>query len=131
MKTDNNGITMAKIKINGIKGMNDMLPEEAAIWEYFTDTARRTAAAYGFKQIRTPIVEATGLFCRGIGSLILRIINDKACVQELVIQLPQLCQRLIVLKVKPFDGCVHFTEAYKSNFLLHHKICSSLYPSAL
>ena len=71
------------------------------------------------------------LFCRGIGSLILRIINDKACVQELVIQLPQLCQRLIVLKVKPFDGCVHFTEAYKSNFLLHHKICSSLYPSAL
>ena len=69
MKTDNNGTTMAKIKINGIKGMNDMLPEEAAIWEYFTDTARRTAAAYGFKQIRTPIVEATGLFCRGIGEV--------------------------------------------------------------
>lgn len=69
MKTDNNGTTMAKIKINGIKGMNDMLPEEAAIWEYFTDTARSTAAAYGFKQIRTPIVEATGLFCRGIGEV--------------------------------------------------------------
>ena len=53
---------MAKIKITGIKGMNDMLPEEAGIWEKFEDTARCVAASYGYRQIRTPILEATGLF---------------------------------------------------------------------
>ena len=58
---------MAKIKITGIKGMNDMLPEEAGIWEKFEDTARCVAASYGYRQIRTPILEATGLFSRGVG----------------------------------------------------------------
>lgn len=60
---------MAKVKIAGIKGMNDMLPEDAAIWEKFEDTARSVAAGYGYRQIRTPIVEATGLFARGIGEV--------------------------------------------------------------
>lgn len=60
---------MAKIKIAGIKGMPDMLPEESAVWEFFTDTARRTASLYGFRQIRTPILEQTALFTRGIGEV--------------------------------------------------------------
>ena len=60
---------MAKIKIAGIKGMTDMLPEESAVWEFFTDTARRTASLYGFRQIRTPILEQTALFTRGIGEV--------------------------------------------------------------
>ena len=58
---------MAKIKMTGIKGMNDMLPDEAAVWEKFEDTARSVAASYGYRQIRTPILEATGLFARGVG----------------------------------------------------------------
>lgn len=58
---------MAKIKIAGVKGMNDMLPEDAAVWEKFEDTARAVAASYGYRQIRTPILEATGLFARGVG----------------------------------------------------------------
>lgn len=58
---------MAKIKIAGIKGMNDMLAEDAAVWEKFEDTARAVAASYGYRQIRTPILEATGLFARGVG----------------------------------------------------------------
>ena len=60
---------MAKIKIAGIKGMPDMLPEESAVWEFFTDTARRMASLYGFRQIRTPILEQTALFTRGIGEV--------------------------------------------------------------
>ena len=58
---------MAKIKITGIKGMNDMLPEDAGVWEKFEDAARSVAASYGYRQIRTPILEATGLFSRGVG----------------------------------------------------------------
>ena len=58
---------MAKIKMTGIKGMNDMLPDEAGVWEKFRDTAREVAASYGYRQIRTPILEATGLFARGVG----------------------------------------------------------------
>ncbi len=58
---------MAKIKMTGIKGMNDMLPDEAGVWEKFQDTAREVAASYGYRQIRTPILEATGLFARGVG----------------------------------------------------------------
>ena len=58
---------MAKIKMTGIKGMNDMLPDEAAVWEKFEDTARSVAASYGYRQLRTPILEATGLFARGVG----------------------------------------------------------------
>lgn len=58
---------MAKIKIAGVKGMNDMLPEDAAVWEKFEDTARAVAASYGYRQIRTPSLEATGLFARGVG----------------------------------------------------------------
>lgn len=60
---------MAKNKILAIKGMNDMLPEQSAIWEKFEDAARQVATRYGFRQIRTPILESTALFCRGIGEV--------------------------------------------------------------
>lgn len=60
---------MAQAKILGIKGMNDMLPEDTPIWEKFEFAARDAATSYGFRQIRTPIVESTNLFCRGIGEV--------------------------------------------------------------
>lgn len=60
---------MANVKIAGVKGMNDMLPEETPIWEKFESAVRETALLYGFRQIRTPIVEPTALFCRGIGEV--------------------------------------------------------------
>lgn len=61
---------MAKVqKIAGIRGMNDILPAEAPIWEYFEECAHDVLRAYGYKQIRTPILEATSLFKRGIGEV--------------------------------------------------------------
>ena len=60
---------MAKMKVTGIKGMPDMLPEDSAIWEKFTDTVRAAASGYGYRQIRTPILESTALFTRGIGEV--------------------------------------------------------------
>jgi histidyl-tRNA synthetase len=49
--------------------MNDILPEEAELWEAFEDTVRRWAPAYGYRAIRTPILERTELFVRSIGEV--------------------------------------------------------------
>jgi len=55
--------------IQAIRGMNDILPEAAHHWEFFEDTARAWLAAYGYKNIRMPIVEQTDLFVRAIGEV--------------------------------------------------------------
>jgi histidyl-tRNA synthetase len=53
--------------LNAVRGMNDVLPDEAPLWERFEDAARAVFAQYGYRNIRVPIVEATPLFVRGIG----------------------------------------------------------------
>ena len=52
-----------------VKGMNDILPQDAALWEFFESTVKSMLRAYGYQQIRTPIVEPTQLFTRGIGEV--------------------------------------------------------------
>ena len=54
--------------IKGIKGVKDLLPEEAPRWRLIEETARRWAIAYGFHEIRVPIFEVTTLFARSIGA---------------------------------------------------------------
>jgi len=49
--------------------MNDILPGEAPLWNHFESTVRNWLAAYGYKEIRTPILEHTGLFQRAIGEV--------------------------------------------------------------
>lgn len=56
-------------KINAVKGMNDMLPADAPLWELFENTAQSVFKSYGFQQIRTPVVEQTSLFARGLGAV--------------------------------------------------------------
>jgi len=56
-------------QIQAIRGMNDILPEHAALWEFFEDTVRDWLHSYGYKCIRMPIVEQTGLFKRAIGEV--------------------------------------------------------------
>jgi histidyl-tRNA synthetase len=48
--------------------MNDVLPDEAPLWEFFEDTVRDWLRAYGYRNIRTPILEQTDLFVRSIGA---------------------------------------------------------------
>lgn len=55
--------------IQAVRGMNDILPADAALWEFFEDTIRDWLRAYGYTQIRTPIVESTDLFVRSIGEV--------------------------------------------------------------
>jgi len=56
-------------KIVGVKGMNDILPADAPLWELFENTVHTVLKSYGFQQIRTPIVEPTALFARGLGEV--------------------------------------------------------------
>ena len=53
--------------LQAVRGMNDVLPDEAPLWERFEDTARSVFAQYGYRNMRVPIVEPTALFVRGIG----------------------------------------------------------------
>ena len=46
-------------KINAIRGMNDILPEQTALWQRLESVAAQVFTAYGFQEIRMPIVEQT------------------------------------------------------------------------
>lgn len=56
-------------KIQAIRGMNDFLPEETALWQRIESVLKKTLASYGYSEIRTPIVEQTNLFKRAIGEV--------------------------------------------------------------
>lgn len=55
--------------VKAIRGMNDILPDESYLWTYFEQTVQQWLAAYGYRNIRTPIVEQTDLFIRSIGEM--------------------------------------------------------------
>lgn len=56
-------------KITAVKGMNDILPADSAGWEWLEQQLRDLMVAYGYRNVRTPIVEPTALFVRGLGEV--------------------------------------------------------------
>lgn len=60
---------MDKLKINAIKGMNDILPDTSYQWEWLESKVRAVMASFAYRNIRTPIVESTHLFVRGLGDV--------------------------------------------------------------
>ncbi len=56
-------------QIKLVRGMHDILPEEIGVWQQLEDGFRSLVESYGYCQIRTPIVEKTGLFHRSIGEV--------------------------------------------------------------
>ena len=55
--------------IQAVRGMNDILPDETPLWEFFEDTVRDWLRGYGYRNIRMPILEKTDLFVRSIGEV--------------------------------------------------------------
>jgi histidyl-tRNA synthetase len=55
--------------IVAVKGMNDLLPDVAEQWEWLEARLRGLLARYGYRNLRTPIVEPTPLFVRGLGEV--------------------------------------------------------------
>lgn len=56
-------------KLVAVKGMNDIAPPQSAHWEWLEDKLRALMAGYGYRNVRTPIVEPTALFVRGLGEV--------------------------------------------------------------
>ncbi len=56
-------------KIQSVKGMHDALPTQTAKWQYIEGAFRQLFAQYGYREIRTPIVEETRLFTRSLGEV--------------------------------------------------------------
>lgn len=56
-------------KVHAIRGMNDILPNESYKWEQLENIIKSLLAQYGYQNIRTPILEQTRLFARGIGEV--------------------------------------------------------------
>ncbi len=55
--------------LRAVKGMNDILPPESARWVWFEDKVRALMRRYGYSNVRTPVVEPTALFVRGLGEV--------------------------------------------------------------
>jgi histidyl-tRNA synthetase len=53
--------------IRAVRGMNDILPDEAERWEALEELLRDWLRSYGYRNVRTPILEPTALFRRAIG----------------------------------------------------------------
>ncbi|EXI87509.1 MAG: Histidine--tRNA ligase [Candidatus Accumulibacter sp. BA-94] len=60
---------MSTSKIQSLRGMSDILPDEAEFWDRFDETVRSWLRSYGYRPIRLPIVEPTPLFKRAIGEV--------------------------------------------------------------
>lgn len=60
---------MSQPRLQAVRGMNDILPQQSAQWLQLEDTLRRWLASYGYREIRTPVLEFTPLFTRSIGEV--------------------------------------------------------------
>ena len=62
-------MTQSFEKVRALTGMKDILPHESAVWEELEAIVREWLASYGYRNMRTPVLEHTRLFARGIGEV--------------------------------------------------------------
>jgi histidyl-tRNA synthetase len=56
-------------KIQAIRGMNDILPDDTPVWQYLEQVTAQVVQSYGYREIRMPVLEQTQLFRRSIGDV--------------------------------------------------------------
>ncbi|MDD2923700.1 histidine--tRNA ligase [Rhodoferax sp.] len=69
-------------KLTGVKGMNDLLPPDSALVEWFEAKVRQLMARFAYRNIRTPIVERTPLFVRGLGQVTDIVEKEMYCFED-------------------------------------------------
>lgn len=69
MSTEKAATAPKSEKVTSVKGMNDILPPDSARWEWIEGVVRSLMERYAYRNIRTPIVEPTALFVRGLGEV--------------------------------------------------------------
>lgn len=67
--TEASNAKKAATSLRAVKGMNDLLPPDSSLWDWFEQTVREVMHRYGYRSVRTPIVEPTSLFVRGLGEV--------------------------------------------------------------
>ena len=60
---------MSNETLQAVRGMNDILPDEAELWLWFEEVVRDWLHSYGYRNIRMPLLEPTDLFKRSIGEV--------------------------------------------------------------
>ncbi len=98
--------------IQAVRGMNDILPEQTPVWRYLEDTVRQLLDAYGYREIRMPLVEMTDLFKRSIGE-----VTD--IVEKEMYTFEDRNGDLLTLRPEGTAGCV---RAGIENGLLHNQV---------
>jgi histidyl-tRNA synthetase len=69
MSEDKNDKTPKAQPLTAVKGMNDILPPVSAQWEWLEGQVRSLMDRFAYRNVRTPIVEPTALFVRGLGEV--------------------------------------------------------------
>jgi len=107
--------------IQAVRGMNDLLPDVVARWQRIEAAARTVLAAYGYREIRLPLVEKTELFARSIGGL-----TD--IVEKEMYTFEDRNGELLTLRPEGTAGCV---RAGIENGLLHNQVQRLWYAGAM
>lgn len=98
--------------IQAVRGMNDILPEETPTWRHLEEMVRQLLDAYGYREIRMPIVEKTDLFKRSIGE-----VTD--IVEKEMYTFEDRNGDMLTLRPEGTAGCV---RAGIQNGLLHNQV---------
>ncbi|OIN94454.1 MAG: histidine--tRNA ligase [Comamonadaceae bacterium CG1_02_60_18] len=69
-------------KLSAVKGMNDVLPPDSATVQWLEEKVRQLMARYAYRNIRTPIVEKTPLFVRGLGEVTDIVEKEMYCFED-------------------------------------------------
>ena len=69
MSTDKKNRIIKSKKLVAVKGMNDIMPPDSAQWEWLEEKVRELMERYAYRNLRTPIIEPTALFVRGLGEV--------------------------------------------------------------
>ena len=69
MSTDKKNHIIKSKKLVAVKGMNDIMPPDSAQWDWLEEKVRELMERYAYRNLRTPIIEQTALFVRGLGEV--------------------------------------------------------------
>lgn len=108
-------------KIQSLRGMNDLLPEQSPIWQYLEASVAKLFGSYGYREIRFPLVEKTDLFRRSIGE-----VTD--IVEKEMYTFVDRNDESITLRPEGTAGCV---RACEQNGLLHNQVQRLWYSGAM
>ncbi len=105
------------MRVKAVKGVQDLLPPETDIWRFLEDHARATFELFGFREVRTPLIERTEVFSRGIG-------ETTDIVEKEMYTFPDKAGRSITLRP---EGTASVVRAYVEHHLDQKNPVTKLY----